>query len=102
VNDQPHVHQVTIDSCGRIEYGDQYKYIALMSGGHFRRPLEPDWYLKWRVRRIIVKLIRKHDKASQRKQAEQIVRDIAAEMQPRGTGWGSLAAFEPVSQRIAQ
>lgn len=45
-----------------ISYGDQHGYLHLMRS--HTPPYWPDWYLQWRTRRLIAKLIRKHDKAS--------------------------------------
>jgi hypothetical protein len=97
MNDQPHVHRVTIGGIGgRIDYGDQYDYLHLM---HETTPSHwPQWYLRWRTNRLIAKLIRRHDKASRKPNSDTMIQEIAASHNKRlGLGL-SLLNTQPTEQ----
>jgi len=65
MNDQPHTHQIKYhsDLGGMIEYGDQHAYLHLMKDGE-PPGWWPRWYLNWKTKRIIRRLIQRHDEGS--------------------------------------
>lgn len=61
----PHSHEIRYDaqSGGRIDYGDQHEYLHLMTD---TTPWWwPRWYLNWKTKRVVRRLIARHDEQSQ-------------------------------------